>query len=108
MTREELISLALSKFAYWRDQEPADDNGNMIQLGAIAAASNIFAALCGHPAKWHTLRPNPNAKIDELRKALTECCNTANGALVDDDAQHDALLAVEKIARAALLPEASQ
>ncbi|MFP5514851.1 MAG: hypothetical protein ACLGJC_17415 [Alphaproteobacteria bacterium] len=45
------------------------------------------------------------AKIEQLRSAIAEMGNTANAALVDDDAQHDALLAVERMARAALSQE---
>lgn len=56
MSEDEIRKIVLDEFRYWRDQEPAEESTSheLIVIGAMGAASNILAAISGHPAPWHT------------------------------------------------------
>lgn len=45
----EVRRIILAEFSYWSDLDVDD----AITLGATGAASNILAAVTGHPAPWH-------------------------------------------------------
>jgi hypothetical protein len=72
LDREEVIRLLLAEFSYWRDREP-DEDGSLIaefnagfNMGAIAAITNVIAAVHGRPAKWHSRHYAAVAPVDKV------------------------------------------
>jgi hypothetical protein len=62
--RQEIIRIITAEYAYWRDGESEEDEREgmvEIRIGAMAAASNILAAvLLGHDWRWGTRPPAPS------------------------------------------------
>ena len=63
-TVEEIRQIVLAEYKYWRDAEGPNHDADLMAMGAMGAAANIFGALNGHRAPWHpplTVEPTKEA-----------------------------------------------